>query len=845
MFKVALKVRSKKSDFTEVSEEKITDFLKTNTVGYEALITGNYIPYYDFDNKYATEEEQKNNYQSDLQTSYANVKLVFNKSVHKILSFDSCGHDPKASTGQQWKNSFHYRIRGAGYYESGTDIPIVEGYDDAVYKRKNSRQLMRLPFCSKEGNTRPLLRIIPETGTKYTIDEIATINEVASDYIIQNIRDEIKCESKKEIEQQFNKLVKCENKQINKMIKNKEVLNYGENGITVKNIDDLCDCLNKKRFNDRKLWLRFIRCLKNIGKKLKLDLTKIAHAYSSTSDKYNKLEVTAFYSNENEPSTKTRVSNSPPLGIGSLCYWAKNDNPEKYDAISEFLYTLNKNKTLMMIKKAEGSPTKYSFPDYTKFVNKKIKKEYELVKYLTDTVIHIIDGGNHKLFTRSVLEDGSVKFTPTDTNLFNYANNFEININGDKQKMNNYFLKNFYHVKNYNVIDFIPYLETDPCTGRTFNLFQGFQFPYVKSTPVPNTIPTEIELMFYHIKTIICDNNEVVYQYILNYITHLFQRPDEKIGIAILLQSKEHGTGKNRLTDFLMNCLGLHNVYKANKMEDVCASFNYHMQGKLLVVGDEIANYASHKFADLLKALITEVTKAITPKGKDSYTIASFERYIFTSNNDFAFRVEKGDRRLLPLRVSDKRKGDSDYFDKLSVIVDTPRLQEMFFNYMANRSITGWDFRKIPNTAMKSELILESLDPAIHFLIDFLNMQTMEIRDVFTKDLYTYYKDWCADNSHRPHSDRKFGKELNNINIPKVRKMKDNKRQYHYKLSKTIIGKQMATITKDASFKFEDGPALINTGLLPQYIGLSAQSVRPICPDIQHQDIPFYDSDDE
>ena len=165
--------------------------------------------------------------------------------------------------------------------------------------------------------------------------------------------------------------------------------------------------------------------------------------------------------------------------------------------------------------------------------------------------------------------------------------------------MNKYFLNNFYHIKNYDVIDFIPYLETNPCSNRTFNLFQGFQFPYNK--PELDTIPTELDTMFYHIKNIICDGDEVIYNYMLNYITHLFQRPNEKIGIAIMLQSNDHGTGKNRFTDFLMNCIGLDNVYKANKMEDVCASFNYHMQGKLLIVGDEIANYASHKFADYLK----------------------------------------------------------------------------------------------------------------------------------------------------------------------------------------------------------------------------------------------------
>ena len=158
-----------------------------------------------------------------------------------------------------------------------------------------------------------------------------------------------------------------------------------------------------------------------------------------------------------------------------------------------------------------------------------------------------------------------------------------------------------------------------------------------------------------------------------------------------------------------------------------------------------------------------------------------------------------------------KHKNDEAYFTKLSVVVDTPELQEKFFNYMASRNIDNWNFRKIPNTAMKSELIQESFDPAIHFLIDSMNEQYTEVRSVLTKDFYTYYKAWCDANSHRSHSDRKFGKELLGIDINKVRKMAGGKRQYYYTLSRPIIEKKIQTIIKDDSFKFEESPIINHT----------------------------------
>ena len=88
-----------------------------------------------------------------------------------------------------------------------------------------------------------------------------------------------------------------------------------------------------------------------------------------------------------------------------------------------------------MIDTAEKAPIKYSFPDYTKFVGQNLTDEYEIIKFLTDTVIHIIDGGSHKVFTHSKLEDGAIKFKLTDANLFLGANDFHFQINSENKTM--------------------------------------------------------------------------------------------------------------------------------------------------------------------------------------------------------------------------------------------------------------------------------------------------------------------------------------------------------------------------------------------------------------------------
>ena len=808
-YKFVTAIKTKKDVFQTLTCDKLVQFVKKNPVAYESLIDGNYIPYYDFDFKYATEKEQKEKYDENLITSCKNVHSVYDNANDmpneklKIFTFDSSGYDP---TVKLWKNSFHYRIRGAGYYEKGTDIPTVEGTDNSVYKRKGSRQLMRMAFCTKRDNQRPLLRIIPETKKKYKIDEIKALDETISDYVIQNIEGEVKCKNAKDIAKQQEKEEANQKKEHEKKkrdeLKNDEAKYKIE--FTVDNIDNLCKCLSESRFNDRKEWLRFIRCLKNISEESNINTENIAHKYSSISDKYDKAEVKSFFS-------QTHDILKINLNIGSLFYWAKCDNFTMYEKLFENNNIKKKSKILILLNKSENAPLKYSFPDYRKFINAKIKDEYEIIKYLHDTVIHIIDGGNHKLFTRSTVDDGSTRFVATDINLFKLSNNFNFAIGGKKTNMYTYFLNNYYHAKCYDVIDFIPYLNKNPVSGRTFNLFQGFQYNFKKMDVSQQ--PKELELMFYHLEKVICGSDAKVYRYMMNYITHMFQRPDEKIGVAVLLQSDEHGTGKNRFTDFLMNVLGLHNVYKANKMEDVCASFNYHMQGKLLIIGDEIANYASHKFADLLKALITEVTKAITPKGKDSYVIKTFERYMFTSNNDLAFRAETGDRRLLALKVAPIHVKDTNYFTKLSKIVDSPKMQELFFNYMASQNIADWDFRDIPVTSMKSDLIEEGLSPTVHFIIDMMNKCTNDKIVERAEDLFTKYKEYCDTNSHKKQSERKFIKELKKIKIEKKKIQVNKIRNIRYALNKSTIEKTIRDMTGNANFKFDTALSNSTSGL--------------------------------
>ena len=72
--KITNKIRSRKNEFIEIEKNDVLNWVKTNSVGYEVLLNSSCIPYYDFDNKYLTEELQKNNYDIDFNSAYNAVK---------------------------------------------------------------------------------------------------------------------------------------------------------------------------------------------------------------------------------------------------------------------------------------------------------------------------------------------------------------------------------------------------------------------------------------------------------------------------------------------------------------------------------------------------------------------------------------------------------------------------------------------------------------------------------------------------------------------------------------------------------------------------------------------------
>lgn len=281
----------------------------------------------------------------------------------------------------------------------------------------------------------------------------------------------------------------------------------------------------------------------------------------------------------------------------------------------------------------------------------------------------------------------------------------------------------------YYSLQFLPYSSYDDTIKkkcekhRIFNIFTGFKWSKWTESKVTEHEIKKIQPMLDHLLVVLCNNDKKVYDYVIKWITHLLVYPYEKIGVALLFYS-DQGVGKNIFwQDFIANYVigGKYSIV-IDDIERLFARFNKYQSYKLLNILDEIGNYGgAYKNNNKLKSTITRKDVMIEPKGKELYSILCFARYVLLTNNPWGICVESSDRRNLPIECNNDKIGDKKYFKKLAECL-TYECGEIFFNYCLHRvDISNWEFRDIPFTNYKMELIRNSMDPVLTYMAGFLN----------------------------------------------------------------------------------------------------------------------------
>lgn len=261
---------------------------------------------------------------------------------------------------------------------------------------------------------------------------------------------------------------------------------------------------------------------------------------------------------------------------------------------------------------------------------------------------------------------------------------------------------------NFHKFVFFPKLDYAP-EEFVFNTFKGFQ-----AKPVENVDMDRIERFLFHIKSCWANNDDNLYDYILQWLRVCFLTPWIKTEVVLLLYGEER-TGKGFLIDHLLIPLiyGRSLATATAGLDKLTQRFNTICMDKCFIACNEVNSRENWNVSfDTLKAIISDPTLSVEMKGKDmieSYN--NFINMIATTNHEFgSVKMSQHDGRYACMEVSSVHKGNREYFDRLSEAC-TQENANHFYTYICQLPRTR-NLRDIPMTKLRQQMMNDGKNSA-------------------------------------------------------------------------------------------------------------------------------------
>jgi hypothetical protein len=188
-----------------------------------------------------------------------------------------------------------------------------------------------------------------------------------------------------------------------------------------------------------------------------------------------------------------------------------------------------------------------------------------------------------------------------------------------------------------------------------FNLWRGWAVEPVG--------PGRCGLFRRHLLTVVCRGQVKHYEWLLDWLADIVQRPMRKLGFLVALRGAQ-GVGKSLVGRMMKLILGVHHI-AVEKPEHVTGRFNAHIAYCLLLQCEEAFWAGDKRARGALKHLVTGEDQMIDRKGIDAISMPNYTRLLITSNEDLVWPTEADDRRLVIFDVKATHKDDAAYFKAL------------------------------------------------------------------------------------------------------------------------------------------------------------------------------------
>ena len=295
----------------------------------------------------------------------------------------------------------------------------------------------------------------------------------------------------------------------------------------------------------------------------------------------------------------------------------------------------------------------------------------------------------------------------------------------------------------------------DGAPPEVYNLWHGFD---------AEDIPGDCDLFIDHIRTNICDDKEDLYEYLMNWLACMVQKPAQPGHTAIVLHGNK-GVGKGFFVKRVGELVGRHFLQVTNA-QHLTGNFNGHLADTLMLFADEAFYANDKKHESVLKGIVTEETLAIERKGIDLQTTPNYLHIIMASNSDHVVPASVDERRFVVYDVASAKMQDTDYFAKIAEQWENGG-KDAFFSLLRHRDIKSFHPGKnVPNSEGLGRQKNMSLPSVEEWWFE--KLQQGYLRDTDNgwtgqypvPTAYKDYKTWCGTVMKRPETMNQFSRTL-------------------------------------------------------------------------------------
>lgn len=465
----------------------------------------------------------------------------------------------------------------------------------------------------------------------------------------------------------------------------------------------LIQCLSPHRAEDFRCWFDVACSLKSSGFSYAFEIWRV---FSQKSSKYNEEN---FEEHGCDRVMWDRIV--PRRTMGSLHFWAKQDNPEMYDMVFGTSYDTVKNNIETILFK--------------------IKNPVSFI-VLHDEVDIIKQDGNSKL---QILKRNDVRTRFEEV----YFTEEQV-VKGVKTVMSYPFIDRWLKDPNKRMYDGLTFDPSPNVHRNYFNMYKGLA---VNSLLGGDYDQWRVEKMKEYIFVRLSGEHTEFSKFFMLWQARIVQQPDNPTQVCIVIKSPHEGCGKGLFCNFFgRKVLGYY--LQTAKPKNILGQFNGLLENKLLVNLNEITIQDTYNERGSLNELITDPSITIERKGIDSVSTPNRLNFIATTQGNGPFPLTFHDRRYAcietnaPIISGDKLQYWIDFFNH-------PNTAFSWYKYLMTLEVPLSLQHCRPNTPFYKECKILTSSPYIHFWIYTLNLlpQPLPPRRFYSYDLlYDNYKSW-------------------------------------------------------------------------------------------------------